>query len=266
MITASLDKKKIARSFGLKARNYCAYSDFQIKSLEILHGLIKDMRFSHSHPWIDLGSGPGLFRAKVQSIASGVDCVCLDLAFDALCVLKKQATGTVAAVQADIENLPLKTERFAVAVMASTLQWITDQAGAIRAVHGLLVPRGHFLFAVFLEDAFTEINTLRARWGLSQTIRLISKEMLDTMIASAGLRILNSQEVREKEYYPSAWDALKKISGIGGCACLGPRMPRRKVFDFCREYEQSFRAEKGVPLTYHAVIGVARKNAKKCFL
>ncbi|MBD3344095.1 MAG: methyltransferase domain-containing protein [Chitinivibrionales bacterium] len=252
------DKKRIARSFSNKAGTYGEYAAIQQTALEKLAGYARELPADTS-PWIDLGCGTGLFET-IAGIPHSRNIFYLDIAPQCLQKARTQRQPPAPAIVADIESLPLHSGTFAVAVMASVLQWLTEPSRALRAINAVLNSRGHLLFAVFLNNSFHELQQLQTKYGVKNPIRLFSLPECETLFSRSGFDILSREELRITFHYPTPLAALKSFVGTGSTALQGNRLNPKKLFSFCREYDTLHRTPQGIPVTCHMLVGKARKT------
>jgi malonyl-CoA O-methyltransferase len=251
-------KKQVARAFGLKASKYDCAALIQRRIIERLceylpAGLIQG-------PWLDAGSGTGLLADILGASAMPDTLVCADLSFDSLKLLTGKKRSACRAVAADVEGLPFSPGVFACVVTSSVLHWLHDRDTAARELGRVLKSGGNLVFAAFLDGSFRELCALRQQRGLSLPVRFFSEKDLHAMIKKCGLLECRYAAMRGQYYFPSAMDALKYLSDIGSTAAAGPRLAKKEIADLCREYEDRFGTEKGVPITCNVALGVAKKE------
>jgi malonyl-CoA O-methyltransferase len=252
-----LTKRRIGRSFGLKAATYEINATMQ---KEIISKLLPKIasRATKDGLWADLGCGTGMLKRSLGD--SSFRMIGLDLAFEPL-ILTRSAQFAIPTVQGDLQAIPLKPGVFEGAVIASVQQWLKDPAGALREIYHLLVTEGFLVFGAFTEGSFFELFTTLTGFGMQPPVSCPSPERLTKMYSSAGLTIVEQEIVERTLYFKDARTALKSVSGTGATAHEGRLLTRRNLERFCRDYEHRFRTGSGVPLTYRATIGVCRKAA-----
>lgn len=251
-------KKQIARAFGLKAYRYDANAIIQKKLLSILYD-----RLTLRNPqglWLDLGCGTGTFEQLISPERFSAHFLGVDIAYESLRVLQAKQICHTSALTADIEALPFKNEAFSGVVMASVLQWFTDPLTILRRIYEVLRPQGTFLFATFTQGSFFELNHLRQEMNFRIPVHLPDENTFLSFLQQCHFDFSESERFSKTLYYPSALELLKSISAIGGTAISGERLPPRKLMQFCSEYEKKYRCERGVPITYRALVGSTIKG------
>jgi len=248
--------RKIGSTFGLKAQGYDQFTPFQ--SL-LISELVECSSPIHSQlrTVADLGCGSGYFAKCSRDHSQQYTVIGLDIALASLKLAKPRNTTTI---QGDINALPFKASSFDAVVAASVLQWISDIDNCITVVHDILKPDGYFLFAVFTEQSFCELNTAKQDLGIPVPVNLHNGLDFIVDLNSKQFNVCMSQTICQTFYFKTARDALKSISNYGATAMASEPLNRTMIKELCARYEHKFVSEKGVPLTYSAIIGYAQKG------
>jgi len=251
-------KTQIARSFGLKAQHYDANAFIQ---KELLHRL--DFQFIEDSPgkiWADLGCGTGMSVELLRQRGINNQVLGIDIAFESLRIFKSRKLRNTFSLSGDLEHLPLKNSSLDGAILTSVLQWFSSPAAVLKSISDLLKSKGILLFATFVEGSFFELNSIKKEWGLPIPVFLPAPQNLCDLLKEAGFIILKTDKFTNTLYFPTAFQLLKSISAIGGTAVSGNRLSRSALFDLCKKFEKNFQSDKGVPISYKALIGSARKG------
>jgi malonyl-CoA O-methyltransferase len=97
-------RRKVARSFGLKAAHYEQFAIFQTETIRHLITLYGD-RIKNNQFWVDLGCGTGLFSKILQEHKKKAPLIGLDISPESL---KFNSQSTRYSVLADIESSTFK--------------------------------------------------------------------------------------------------------------------------------------------------------------
>lgn len=251
-------KTQIARAFGLKARHYDANAFIQKELLSRL-----DFQFIEDSPekiWADLGCGTGMTVELLWQKGFCSHVLGIDIAFESLRILKSRGLRNTFSLSGDIEFLPLKNNSLDGAFLTSVLQWFSEPFAVLKSISNLLKNKGILLFAIFTEDSFIELNSIKKELGLPIPVFLPTQKDLCTLLKKAGFTILKTDMFASTLYFPSAFKLLKSLSAIGGTAVSGNRLSRSALFNFCKKIEDNFQSDNGVPISYRALIGSARKG------
>ena len=252
-------KKRIAASFGAKAAGYNEYAVFQTQILDRLIPIIID----HSKDgglWLDAGCGNGILERRLAHSQFGGRLVALDFSLQSLRYGRKHHYPASLWICADIDAAPFKTAAFHGIIVTSVLQWMDEPGSSLAALSSLLEPGGFCVFSIFNDKSFNELNEIRRRFGLPQPIRLPDLTAIGSYLASASLTTSGMESFESTMYFPSAWHLLKHLSAIGSTSIPSGRMSRKRLTEFCTMFEDTFATDKGVPLTYAAYAGAARKE------
>lgn len=247
--------RRIAMAFGRRAGSYDQNASIQGKLIELVADEICDCT-KPGDILLDLGCGTGLLESALKARQSKHTVVGMDIAY--LPLLKtRQQNNTLQKVQADMLMIPLNSQSVNSVVIASSLQWVSDPAEVLRQIARVLIPDGHCIFSLFVNGSFEQLYAQRSSFGLSQPITLLNEQAITEMFTTEGFIIRSSSILHHIEYFPDARTLLKSLSLVGATAVKGRRMTRRELTSFCESYEQKFRTEKGIPLTYRAIYGWA---------
>lgn len=249
-------RRKVAKAFGLKAAHYEQFALFQARTIRHLITRYGDS-IQNNQFWVDLGCGTGLFSKILQEHKKKASIIGLDISAESL---KFSSQSTRYSVLADIEAVPFKNEAINGFVIASVIQWISDIKRCMHNLHKCLAKKGIVLFSVFTNESFYELNTVKRSFGLTVPVSLPSEDSFLEILKRCEFSIVNCDTIEHTYYFPTAIDALKSISGYGATAAADTLMTRNKIKQLCIEYENKFRCEKGIPVTYQAITGIAEKD------
>lgn len=252
-------KKRIAVRFGAKVTAYGEHAHFQTAIISSLLPIIAS-RHKAGMLWLDAGCGNGMLARHLQTPSFNGTIFGFDIADSSLkyCTSVKSQAGKFLC--ADVDHLPFKNRSVDGMISTSVLQWVPDLEGTLRGIITLLKPGGTFLYAIFTDNAFHELSAIRAMFELQQSIAVPSSPALGAMLDTCGFVRSHDELLTETMYFPSAMHVLKHLSHIGSTAAGREQMSRSELVSFCKAYEDQYRTEKGVPLTYTARLGCAEKE------
>jgi malonyl-CoA O-methyltransferase len=251
-------KKQIARAFGLKANQYDSNATIQKELLNSLLARISNTTIAGT--WADLGCGIGILEKIIPRHHISGRILALDITLESLRILNADKLEMVNPIAADIDLLPFKNKCLNGIIISSVIQWFNDPGKILNDIGNTLKTHGMLIFSIFSEGSFFELYNLRSQSGLSIPINLPPKEMILSTLNRSDFKIIETETFCSTVYFPSAFELLKSISGIGGTAVSGDRFTRKKLLEFCEQYESQYRCSDGVPLTYRAILGSARKG------
>lgn len=251
-------KTQIAKAFGLKAHSYDTNAVIQKELISRLD--FELINNSSEQIWADLGSGTGILEQILRTKGFHTRLLGIDIAFESLRVLKSRKLQNTFSLLADIENPPFKHNILDGAIIASVLQWFNDPYSVLNSIAHVLKNNGILLFTTFIKSSFRELNTIKKELNLKVPVLLPDEKQLCSSLEKAGFSILKTNTFTSTIYFPTAFKLLKSLSAIGGTAVTGDRLSRNALFNLCEKFELNFRSDNGVPLTYKALIGSARKG------
>lgn len=248
--------RKIGSTFGLKARDYDQNTPFQSLLIStLLDSTLSILSLLQSVG--DFGCGSGFFAKYSRELSLRYCVTGIDIAFESLKLAQSRDT---ACVQGDLNALPFKDASFDAIIAASVLQWIDDIDNCIKTLTRIIKPNGFFLFAVFTDQSFCELNTSKLDLGIPVPVNLHKSSDFIKSLVSEQFKICMSQTISHTFYFNTAHDALKSISSYGATAMTSKPLNRRTLKELCTQYEHTFSTDKGIPLTYSAIIGCAQKG------
>jgi malonyl-CoA O-methyltransferase len=253
-------KKEIARSFGLKASRYGEHALVQTALLKRLLAMIAD-HDPLTGIWADIGCGSGMFARLVrQSNLESMTLIGMDLACESIRCFNQGAGKGSHGIIGDIDALPFKPESLSGMVMASVLQWLAQPATVVAKAGETLRAGGICAFSIFVNDSFFELFETRRAQQLTIPVLCPHDGQVKHLFSSAPFSLIRYELFRQTMYFPNARSLLKSISSTGAGSTPGKRLVRGEMDRFCACYEEKFRTDEGIPLTWQAAIGIAEKR------
>lgn len=222
---------------------------------------------------LEIGCGTGLFTRKFLKAYSPermwLNDICQDYEeslSDILCKSKDDAVcsepvpgmgpdGSFVFLPGDAESLDLP-QGLDMAVSCSAFQWFHDIPAFLRKVSDALNDGGILAFSTFGPDNLVEISYLE---GVSLHYRSLAE--IEGMIPD-GMEILYAEECREVQFFDSALSVLRHLKSTGVAGIRREFWTRSRLEDFGRRYREHFSTDDGLPLTYHPIWLICRKNFK----
>ncbi|MFP4164388.1 MAG: methyltransferase domain-containing protein [Chitinispirillaceae bacterium] len=257
MIISQASKKRIAGLFSRHARFYDSKAEVQKELLQKL-GKRVSMLINEGEKWCDIGCGTGKLLDYTGPLPEKSTIICLDLAFGPLHIARGPGRNAP-VVNGDVEYPPIRDSSLDGVITSSMLQWITDPQKTLNTMISKLKTTHPIIFSVFTRGSFGELCAVRNSQGLSVSTWFPSDEDLVRLLKNAGAEIGDLQEFSSIRYFDSAFSALKSLNAVGGTAVSGPLLKRGQLADLCRQYEARFGTDAGIPVTYKALLGYARR-------
>lgn len=255
-------KKRIARSFGTKVAQYGLHAPVQQRLIaKLIPRIVTATTEQSDTVWVDIGCGDGYLEHQLSQNAFSGRIIGMDIAFDSLRFCSQQSTAPQQWICGDIDALPLGESTCHGIIAASVLQWSTSLPTALKAICKVLQPGGSCLFSLFVDGSFGELAPIRAAFSRSNPITLSTSSAIADYFTAADLPIAESELSSETLYFTTAQELLKHLSAIGSTATADVPMPRKKLAAFCRQLEATCKTERGISLTYNALLGTAYKRS-----
>jgi malonyl-CoA O-methyltransferase len=253
-------KQRISRAFGRKASTYERHAAIQVELLKQLLPRIASCP-GIKGPWADFGCGVGtLFQLGQESGMALPEFVGMDLSYGLLRSIKKNGISIHPLVLGDIEQPPFKPASLGGVVTASALQWLRDPFIVIQQISEVLLTGGSCVFSIFTSGSFSELFAIRRSFERGIPVVCPKTEHLLRSFAEARLTLVEHESITATTWFPDPLALLKSIRGMGGTATAEQQFNRSELAQFCDRYEKSFRTDRGVPLSYKALIGICRKE------
>lgn len=252
------DKKLISDRFGRKFEQYNNLARIQ-------QGIAAELAklFSIHFPdpvkgrIFEAGAGTGFLTRFLRQANPEAEFILNDITDAAAPYLREAVSGARATyLWGDAETIDLPHDLHAVAA-ASTVQWFDDLPGFLHRAAAATVDGGALVLSTFGPDNFREVRSLMG-FGLDYH----TKTELGRMAAEAGYEVLHLSEQTRTLYFDIPVDIIYHIRTTGVNAVRPVRWDRRKLAEFTDRYRELFMTRDGlIPLTYHPVFLIARKEA-----
>jgi ubiquinone/menaquinone biosynthesis C-methylase UbiE len=254
-------KQRIAHSFGRKAATYDGHAMMQAELITVLVAKLARLGLTKGR-FVDCGCGTGILAQECRKTGISGSITGVDIAFTPLVINKKRNSAFTSSVQADIDELPFKPAVFDGALIASTLQWLANPSYTLQQISVILKQGGFLGFSVFIQGSFSELFSTQSSFGITVPVHCPCPDDFIKMARGTGFDCIDSSIVQKVTYSADAVSLFKNISLMGGAVSSGKLLTRKTLADFCETYERNFHdRDRGVPLTYRAMVGVCRKGA-----
>lgn len=155
-----------------------------------------------------------------------------------------------------IENLDLPDNLDLIA-SSSTMQWIFDTAALLDKLTRALKPGGWLMLSTFADNHFQELQIMGSK---ARATRYTNAEDWAKLIPP-DLTIKHSQGEDIKIHFPSARAMLSHLRQTGVNGNAGQAWGRQKLLEFEAAYEEQFKDDEGIFLTYAPVYIIAQKQS-----
>jgi malonyl-CoA O-methyltransferase len=236
-----LDKVKIKSNFNRYSKNYASHGALQETVARGLFEWAKS-KIEKSNNIIDLGSGIGFVGKNILTLNkfSDKNIFQLDLAFESLRHNCISGPG-VFNVNADIEDLPFKSEVFDLAISSLAFQWLRDFDLVFSGIKSVLKPNSSVFFSIFLDETLFELKRSVCGTGIDLSVNdFIDFNDLSLFLENNfdGHKIHLKDIVME---YDDVYGLLKSIKNVGASySDKGTVLNRKSFEDLNRFYLKKF--------------------------
>ncbi len=250
-MTEMIDKSLVRERFRQSLDTYDESAVVQAKMAQKLSELIEVHRSPIVGRALEIGAGSGMLskhlpHAQIEQMWVN------DLVDESMPVIEQIRPG-FSPLSGDIEQLELP-EDLDLILSGSTFQWLSDPKAFFHKLHDHLVPRGLLCFSTFGPDNCREVRELSGQGLPYMTL----EEHLELL---ADFDCLHAEQIHYPMYFDNARKVLGHLKRTGVNGLQKRPWSITKVIKFQRQYDQQFRDEKGVRLTYHGMFFVLKKRS-----
>lgn len=274
---ASIDRKKIGRSFHRQAAEYDRHASVQKRVVSRLVELVNSHVVGIPASILDIGCGTGQLLSSLRDQYPDSRLTGLDLAGNMIQCASERLGSAGQFVNADAEQLPFRKGIFDLLVSTSTLQWLDTldvffhQAQRVTHVNGLVC------VAFFGGRTLCELRECY-RHVVSQNVEACSDyedrlhRFMDRTAVESVLKRMDFDQALviseiETECYPDVYELLRSIKRIGaGVSAQGNNkagLGWRGILDeVSRLYSERYGSGAEITATYEVIYVVARSRVR----
>ncbi|PWJ44477.1 malonyl-ACP O-methyltransferase BioC [Sediminitomix flava] len=245
----NVDKDLVAQRFKSSTETYRNSAIVQEQMASHLSELLKDFSNKEFNRVLEVGCGTGFLTQKLPH-----EKMERFWANDLVAEVGK----TVSEIRKDCTFLAGDIEKIAIPdqldliVSGATFQWVTAPRTFFCKLRDHLDVNGLLCFSTFGTRNFYEIRQLT-----NQGLNYIEKQDYSHLLYN--FQILHLQEKTYTLYFESVKDLLRHIKDTGVNGVHQSPWSIREYRNFEKAYEEHFRSEKGLSLTYDALFIIAKK-------
>ena len=137
---------------------------------------------------------------------------------------------------------------------SATFQWLSDLDGFFAKCHEALGKEGVLAFSSFGEQNLQELTNLSGIGLVYYSVALIKAKL-----EAAGFELLYSRDYKDVLYFDRPLKVLQHLKHTGVTGVQKETWTKGRLAEFLKDYDRLYRTSKGVPLSYHPILMVARK-------
>lgn len=260
-MTGPLKKSDVAANFSAAAESYDGWALVQQPAAHYLADSLPDGFAPRSV--LDVGCGTGALTRRLTARYPDARIAGIDLAPAMVGICREAWPHPHVFLCGDAEDFDAEGNAFDLIASSFAFQWFADQPGTLKRFAPALTPGGVFALAVPVAGTLAELSAAHET-ALSRPLAALTYPPEDAYaqwVSELGLDTVVSRVLDMVVYYPDALAALKSFKGIGATfrGAAKPLSPR-EVNRLTRAYEDRFRTEDGVPVTYRVLNLVARNS------
>lgn len=202
---------------------------------------------------LEIGAGTGFLTRRVAAEYPDAKFTINDLTDGALNFVSKYVDN-VCYIAGDAEQVELGSG-YDLVCSSSTCQWFDDFSAFAQRAYSQLNSDGIFAFTTFGQHNFREI---KATTGVGLDYLTISD--IENILVGSGFEVLSEEEYFKEVVFDTPQSVLKHIKMTGVGMGRGEKWTKSRLNDFINRYCRDFSVLKGVTLTYHPLLMIARRR------
>ncbi|USK36670.1 malonyl-ACP O-methyltransferase BioC (plasmid) [Bacillus sp. F19] len=255
-----INKQLLRKRFSDNAKTYDQYAKVQKKMAnQLISSLPKSDDFIKI---LEIGCGSGYLTQLVCKAFPNASITAVDLAPGMIEIAKKRVfLERITFLCGDIEEMDF-SHSFDIIISNATFQWLNYPQNVIKKMYGLLNQEGTLSFSTFGKETFQELHTSYKKAKEKFQIENASSPgqefySADDLVDLCESNLPPSYEVfvekfYEREYFHDVHEFFTSVRKIGANNSNKANSLQRPSFikELIKQYETSFRDEKGVKATY----------------
>ncbi len=256
-MSAQLAKSAIGANFSAAAATYDGWAVVQAPAAQ---KLVDSLPAGFApRTVLDVGCGTGSLTRRLTDRFPGTRIAGVDLA-PAMVDTCRAAWPRHYFLCGDAEDFDAEGNAFDLVASSFAFQWFADKKGTLARFSLALVPGGILALAVPVAGTLYELSEAHEA-ALGRPLAALDYPPAADYVAwaeTAGLAVVDAPVRPMIVHYPDALAALKSFKGIGAVFKGGAKpLTPREVNRLTRTYDERFRGEHGVPVTYQVLTLIA---------
>jgi len=253
-----IDKKRVCIHFERAARTYEKKAVIQLQMAEHLLSLIDGIVSEPLHFVLEIGCCTGNLTRRLVAGFPDIEVLHVNDLVKRFAhqIQRIDMKGELKFLPGDIEKIRLP-QQYQLILSSSTFHWLHDFSLLVEKLQRHLVPGGILAFTIYGPKNLQEIRSLTGTGlpylSLKQIVRLLERY----------LEVLVAKESVETFIFTDPYEVLQHFRQTGVNSLTEGGWSRSRLKKFVTGYQQLFKSQKGVSLTYHPMYFLARSLAEK---
>jgi malonyl-CoA O-methyltransferase len=265
-----INKQLLKKRFNSHAKTYDAYADVQKSMANRLIDQLSTNFFNQEVTILEIGCGTGYLTQLLCEKFPKATITAVDLSSGMIELAKQKVIeDRVSFICGDVEEISIE-RHYDLIISNATFQWFNSLHTTIEKLYIQLKPKGSLIFSTFGNHTFQELHTCysdaKQKLGLSSNSSpgqsFFSLEELSQICEQVLVPLrehpfkLSKMEKLEVQYFRTVQAFFTSIKKIGASNsneesyCQRPSFFRKLI----NLYENDYRDENGVKVTYHYLI------------
>jgi len=260
-------KQGIRRNFARRAPSYDRHAAAQRFMARRLLALVKPAA-PRPGRILEIGCGTGYLTERLRREHAGARLTALDLAPALVAAARERLgpNGGVAWVVADAESWGRGA--FDLIISNAVFQWLTRPGEALAAYFHRLRPGGVLAFSTLGPLTFRELWAALSEAAARLNVRAVpeipaqgflTQEGWARILKDAGFAQVHLERQVVTTAYPTVWQFLKSLQATGATNPEPRPFSPRLLRAMTEAYEESFRRNGAIPVTYEIIWVLARE-------
>ncbi|GED56812.1 malonyl-ACP O-methyltransferase BioC [Brevibacillus formosus] len=264
-----MQKRAISSRFSEKAGSYEKYALVQKKMADHLSQMVTEiMNENEVRSIVEIGCGTGRLTRVIRSHFSAAHYEAIEIASGMLEQAKNnlEQHGLICSFsQADAEEWVWEQQAKSkdLIVSGACFQWFAKPAHTLKGLGRILKSGAPLVFSTFgpdtfweLHDSFAHAHVILGEKGVRHGLEFLSARDWRELLEQAGFTDIEIIRKYERLTYPGVRDFLHAVKAVGASASMeqGSGIGRRRLLaEMIRYYEQTYKRETGIPVTYEVI-------------
>lgn len=248
-----MNKDRIKQRFKKSITTYNRCAQVQKQMSGFLLSCLPEKSGRQFPNLLEIGCGTGLLTKQVHAQLSFSNFTANDLVED-VAPLIHSISKKIRFQAGDCETITDFPAELDLIISNATFQWISALDKLLEKFKHLLNPKGVVAFSAFGPDHFKEIQEL-----LGPGLQYLTQQQV-IKIAKPHFDIIHCSDQTIPLYFSDGMAVLKHLKTTGVNSLYQQAWSKSTLNAFAQQYDQRFKCDQGVPLTFHPLYCILRRK------